>query len=291
MSTVTPVALTTTDGRILSANLFEAKGLEQKTLVMAGATAVPQGFYRAFAEYMQENGVSVLTFDYRDIGLSRSGSGLRSLKGSRTSFLEWGASDMQAAVDWALKRSPGGVYVVGHSFGLHGFGMLKNANETRGIYAFAGGAGWAGHMTARERVRVWLMWNVLGPVLTKTFGYLPSRLLGIGEDLPLPVYRQWKQWCKNPRYFHDDPSFIYRSRFDAVTVHVRTINTVDDSWAPPNSAEAFLSGYPNAKKQRVAIDSLKEGKGPVGHMGYFRRKHGSWLWPPVLAWVRDDLNA
>jgi predicted alpha/beta hydrolase len=287
MSAVTPVTLATRDGRSLSANLFKANDHQKKTLVMAGATAVPQGFYRAFAEYMQENGVSVLTFDYRDIGHSRNGS----LKGSRTSFLEWGASDMQAAVDWAIQRSPGGVYVVGHSFGLHGFGMLENANETQGIYAFAGGAGWGGHMIASERARVWLMWNVLGPALTKTFGYLPAKLLGIGEDLPLPVYRQWKHWCKNPRYFHDDTTFVYRSRFDAVTVPIRTVNTVDDGWAPPNSAEAFVSGYPNAKKQRISIDSHKEGKGPVGHMGYFRRKHGPWLWPPVLAWIRDDANS
>ena len=37
---------------------------------MAGATAVPQKFYRRFAEFARQQGYDTLTLDYRGIGQS-----------------------------------------------------------------------------------------------------------------------------------------------------------------------------------------------------------------------------
>lgn len=49
------------------------------------------------------------------------------------------------------------------------------------------------------------MWHLLGPVATRLYGYQPMSALGLGEDIPLDVYRDWKRWCQYPHYFFDDP--------------------------------------------------------------------------------------
>jgi len=60
-------------------------------------------------------------------------------------------------------------------------------------------------MPRAEQFKVLLMWHVIGPLLTRWKGYLAWSKLQMGEDLPLGVYRDWKRWCKFPRYFFDDP--------------------------------------------------------------------------------------
>ncbi len=56
-----------------------------------------------------------------------------------------------------------------------------------------------------ESLKVRLLWNIVFPVLTRWKGYAPFDMLGMGEDLPLGVYNQWRRWCKFPHYFFDDP--------------------------------------------------------------------------------------
>jgi predicted alpha/beta hydrolase len=106
------------------------------------------------------------------------------------------------------------LFYVGHSFGGHALGLLPNHDRIARAYLFAVGAGWHGWMPPLERVRVQVLWNVVLPVLTSCYGYMPSRMLGMGEDLPLGVYRDWRRWCSFPHrrwcsfphYFFDDPA-------------------------------------------------------------------------------------
>ncbi len=50
-SDVQELVLTAADGYPISATRYQAKGTLRGQLVMAGATGVPQGFYRRFAEF------------------------------------------------------------------------------------------------------------------------------------------------------------------------------------------------------------------------------------------------
>ncbi len=40
-------------------------------------------------------------------------------------------------------------------------------------------------MPRPERYRAWAIWNLVGPVTTRVYGYHPMRKLGMGEDLPM----------------------------------------------------------------------------------------------------------
>jgi predicted alpha/beta hydrolase len=169
-------------------------------LIVAGTIGVPQRFYRRFAEFAAAHGYSTLTLDYRGIGLSAPAS----LKGFRMDYFDWGRLDLAAAVA-AMSTDRVPLCIVGHSFGGHAFGVLPQCERVTAFYTFGTGAGWHGWMPFLARIRVLALWHALGPLLTRWKGYLPWSLLGMGEDLPLDLYRRWKQWCRRPNYFFGDP--------------------------------------------------------------------------------------
>lgn len=271
------LTLTARDGYPLQATLYHAAD-PQAHLIVAGATGVPQGFYRRFAEYAARRGFSTLTLDYRGIGLSKPAS----LRGFEMNYLDWAHHDLAAAVDLHQHpRRP--LFMVGHSFGGHAFGLLPNHDRVQGFYTFGTGAGWHGWMPKLEQVRVLAMWRVIGPLMTRYKGYLAWSKLGMGEDLPLGVYTHWKHWCRFPRYFFDDPQMPgLAKRFARVSTPIIAANAIDDLWAPPQSRDAFMAAYREAPYQARTIEHA-EGLGPIGHMGYFRTAAQP-LWDEVLDW-------
>ncbi|MBA4193318.1 MAG: alpha/beta hydrolase [Comamonadaceae bacterium] len=276
------------DGYAIAATRYRPAqaGPLRPALVVAGATAVPQGFYRRFAEHAAARGYDTLTLDYRGIGLSAP----ETLRGFRMDYLDWGRLDLAAAVA-AMQQDGRPVVVVGHSYGGHALGLLPDPGQVRAAWTFATGAGWHGWMPPLERLRVLFMWRVLGPLMTRRAGYLPWSRLGMGEDLPLDVYRQWRDWCRHPRYFFDDPSMKpLTERFDAVRFPIVAVNALDDAWAPPASRDAFMAGYRQAPVRTITVDPRSSGIGPVGHMGYFRPQART-LWDDALDWFDGVLAA
>ncbi|MCV0438623.1 MAG: alpha/beta fold hydrolase [Hydrogenophaga sp.] len=276
------LSLTAADGYPLAAMRYRGSAPARAHLVVGGATAVPQGFYKRFAEHAARRGFDVLTLDYRGIGASAPST----LKGFRMNYLDWGRLDLAAAVE-AMRQEGMPLYLVGHSYGGHALGLLPRQEGINGAWTFATGAGWHGWMPPLERLRVLFMWRVLGPVWTRMAGYLPWSRLGMGEDLPLDVYRQWREWCRFPRYFFDDPRMkSVTERFDDVRFPIVAVNALDDAWAPPASRDAFMAGYRNAAVRAVTIDPRLAGLGPIGHMGYFRARAQP-LWNEALDWFES----
>lgn len=271
------------DGYPLVAHRFRSPTPPRAHLVVGGATGVPQGFYRRFAEHAAQRGFDVLTLDYRGIGQSAPAT----LKGFRMDYLDWGRLDLAAGVE-AMRQDGMPLYLVGHSYGGHALGLLPDPGAVDGAYTFATGAGWHGWMPPLERLRVLFMWRVLGPVWTRAAGYLPWSRLGMGEDLPLDVYRQWRRWCTYPRYFFDDPYMqAVTERFADVRFPIVAVNALDDAWAPPASRDAFMAGYRNTAVRAVSIDPRRAGLGAIGHMGYFRPKARP-LWNDALDWFESQ---
>jgi predicted alpha/beta hydrolase len=165
------------------------------------------------------------------------------------------------------------LYLVGHSFGGHAVGLVNNHHHLSAACFLGTGAGWHGWMPFSEQLKVQLLWNVIAPPLTRYLGYLSLSKLGMGEDLPIGVYKQWKRWCKYPHYFFDDTAYpLMKRAFAGVNLPIQTINSIDDKWAPPASRDAFMKHYKNSvhTARNVAPDLL--GIDSIGHMGYFREK-------------------
>ena len=278
------VSLQAADGYRLAALRYPAQGPGKGNLLMASATGVPQRFYRRFAEHAAQRGFSVLTLDYRGVGDSRPAS----LSGFDMAYLDWALLDLKAAVDH-LGADDQPLYWMGHSFGGHALGLLPNQGRISAAYCFGTGAGWAGWMPPLEGLKVRLMWNSVLPLIVRAKGYLAWSRLGMGEDLPLGVYRDWRHWCRFPRYFFDDPQMRETLRsFDAVRMPCLFANAEDDLWALPCSRDAFIQGYRNAAVERRDLPASR--RQPIGHMGYFRPALAA-LWDEALDWLLDQQRA
>jgi predicted alpha/beta hydrolase len=277
------VRLLAADGYPLGATWYGASGVTRAHIVVAGAVGVSQRFYRRFAQFAAAAGYATMTFDYRGVGLSAPAT----LEGFRMDYFDWGRLDLAAAVA-AASRQNLPLYVVGHSFGGHAFGVLPNQEQVAAFYTFGTGAGWHGWMPLLERIKVLAMWRILGPALTAWKGYLSWSLLGMGEDLPLDFYRRWKHWCRYPNYFFNDPAMRGLTRdFDRIRAPVMAANSIDDRWAPPQSRDAFMLGYRNALRHTLDIDPAFIGARGIGHMGYFRAE-ATPLWEPALEWLASS---
>jgi predicted alpha/beta hydrolase len=278
--------LRTPDGTAITVRRYDpphGSGAARARLVVAGATGVPQAFYRRFAEHAAERGFATLTLDYRGIGESKPAS----LRGFEMEYLDWAREDLATALGaWHDPALP--LFMIGHSFGGHAFGLLPDPNRVQRFYTFATGAGWHGWMPRAERLRVWAMWNLVGPLWTRWKGYLPWSHIGMGEDLPLGVYTQWRHWCRFPRYFFDDPATPgIQAEFDRVRTPIVAANAVDDAWAPPRSRDSFMAGYRQAPVEHVDIDPASVSMRAIGHMGYFRPQARA-LWDQALDWFAAD---
>lgn len=279
-----PLTFIADDGYPIKGTLYSA---EQTigNIVVAGATGVPQQFYRRFAEHARLQGFTTLTFDYRGIGKSKPSI----MQNFKADFFDWACLDLAAAID-KMSNTSVPLYMVGHSFGGHAFGLLPNHHQVSRCYLYGTGAGWHGWMPFFESLRVRLLWNAVLPFLTKWKGYAPFSILGMGEDLPLDVYKQWRYWCQFPHYFFDDlqvSSEISR-RYDKVTTPIIAANALDDLWALPKSRDAFVQAYKKTSLKCVDIDPSIYPKG-IGHIGYFRSKAHP-LWDNMLQWFREHLD-
>lgn len=246
-------------------------------IVVGSATGVPRRFYRHFADAANKQNFEVLTLDYRGIGDSAPAK----LKGYMVDYLDWAKQDLAAVIDEA-KKSGLPVFLVGHSYGGQALGLLPNIDLIAGAYVFGAGAGWSGWMPPLERLKVNLMWNVFAPILVKVKGYMAWSKLGMGEDLPYGVYKQWKHWCQFPRYFFDDPAMagiedVY-ARYKGSLV---AANATDDKWAQPASRDAFMVEYKNAELTTFDLKPEAFGLKSINHMGYFL-KQAAPLWKAVF---------
>ena len=274
------VTLEAADGFRIAAEHQPAAAHTRAHVVVAGAVGVPQRFYRRFAAFAAAAGYATLTFDFRGLGRSAP----RSLDGFRMDYFDWGRQDLAAAIA-AMSRPDVPLYVVGHSYGGHSFGLVPQPERVAAMFTFGTGAGWHGWMPPLERIRVLAMWHILGPLLTRWNGYLAWSLLGMGEDIPLDFYRSWKRWCRYPRYYFDDPSMAHIARrYERVRAPLMAANSTDDRWSPPASRDAFIAGYRNAARETADIEPARFGMKSIGHLGYFR-PDAVRLWEYALAWL------
>ena len=264
------------DGFVIAARRFPVDGARAR-IVVAPATGVPQGFYTAFATYAQARGFDVVTFDYRGVGRSAP----TSLRGFEMDYRDWGRLDLAGVLAHVASDMP--LHLVAHSYGGHALGLLPDPSMVSTMHAFGTGSGWDGWMPRAERIRVAVLWNILGPVVVGSRGYLAWKRLGFGEDLPLGVYRQWKRWCRFPHYWFDDPDIGAQmdELFARVQVPITAINAVDDRWASPAARDAFFAHYVNSPVTVRDLHPREIGQSSIGHMGYFRRGSEP-LWSTTL---------
>jgi predicted alpha/beta hydrolase len=289
-----PITLQAADGQSIHATEFGSGdrggavgALPGGAIVIAPATGVAQGFYRAFATGLARSGVTAYTLDYRGIGRSRP----QRLRGFEACFEDW-ILDIDGVVGHALAQH-GRVGFVGHSIG----GLLgvlgDHAVSLQGLALVGAQTAYWRDWRRSQRVPMALLWHGLMPLLTAAFGYFPGRALRLGEDLPRAAALQWasRPWR--------DP-FDTRQCRQALARALPPVHLLapsDDSFATAAAlrrVQALITGV--AVSQDI-VEPASLGVRSIGHFGAFRPQHRA-LWPrlrdhalPLLAWSQSPLQA
>ena len=268
------------DGRVIAATKYLAvEPLKKQFIIINSALGVRQSFYQALALYLSQNGYSVLTWDPRSIGESKTVSARKDAARLR----DWGALDLEAILNHVVGESWtnwDNITLLGHSAGGHLTGLCRSINKISNIvFISAGTCGW--HLyPVKQWPRMWFAWYLMFPLLIKGIGYIPGKF-GIGHDLSKGVALDWRNWSINKDYLFSDTTLTntYYHQFEG-TIH--SIGFSDDvGFSPKNTIYDLLSRFPKASK-KIRIYNPKElSLNRVGHFGFFKRENKN-VWEKVL---------
>ncbi len=282
-----PVTLTCADGERLQGHFFAGRGdTAAAPVLISPATGVRQQFYWRFADWLASQGHPTLVFDYRGIGLSLQGR----LADSRARLVDWGLLDQVAALQWLLARSGAAqVVLVGHSAGGQMMGLLPIHDRLLRVVGVAASTGWFGGMRFAFAFKARLALRFLVPLGTLFKGYAPTAWLGLGENLPAQVARQWGQWCAAGGYATNAVRAGLATDFHAqVRTPIVVLHAADDDIANPATVRDLLRTLPGSPRATLQVRPADHGLRGIGHLDWFRQSHQA-LWPLLRRAVLGEI--
>jgi predicted alpha/beta hydrolase len=273
------------DGTPLAATLIEPTSgapAGAPVITFGPAAGVPARYYARFATYLAEQGHPVLTFDYREIGGSRSGS----LVGSKTRMRDWCINDTPGVIAWAARTYPDRpLHWVGHSMGGFATGLSHNNAAIARQLNIATLSGYWGRMAVPERYRVRVLMALAAPLIVRTMGYFPGILMG-GEDMPGPAFLEWGGWCMQPEFIFSDPTLTETRHLAHFRAPIRFAQIEDDVWGTPAAVDHMASHFTaNVERTTWRIRLADTRARKIGHLGLFRSEFRDTLWPAAYAWL------
>jgi predicted alpha/beta hydrolase len=270
----------TSDGAVIAGTLYAPSGPIERAVVINAAMGVPQRFYAQYARFLAENGFAAITWDYRGIGQSAP----TRLRGFVADIDAWAERDFAAIIDWVDERWPDArLLVVGQSLGGQILALPRNRERIAAAMLVSCPSGHWAHWPAPGRYLMWSLAALGLPLGAALLGYFPAKRLGLGEDLPAGVARQWGRWIRMPRYIAGES--IRADRMASFRIPMRAYSFSDDGYAPLAAIEALIAEYPNALLEHRRVNPPSQGMPAVGHHGFFRQRAGGTLWPETVAWL------
>jgi len=115
--------------------------------------------------------------------------------------VQWGQLDISTAIDHLLVHTGAEkVTLLGHSAGGQLLGIVPNYHKVAKVVAVSGSTGHVKGLKGKTKLLAPVMFNVIFPVARITKGYGPTQAIGMGENLPKDVAREWAQFCSKPGY-------------------------------------------------------------------------------------------
>jgi predicted alpha/beta hydrolase len=267
------------DGFALGGTLFEGSG-DRPLALVSSATAVPRGYYAAFAKALCKAGArAVLTYDYRGLPGSPKPKGWK----KRIGMKDWAVLDMPAAAAVLDAVAPGHAMVgVGQSYGGQALGLCGiSARFAR--YGMV--ATMSGYLRGLDDRWAGPRMFLIGVPVASLLGSVP-RWFGIGEPIPASVFRDWARWCHRPDYFFGDPMVPETAGFAVVTTPILALGLTDDRWGTRRATRSLLQHYASAPVEERWL-SPANGGAPIGHLGFFRSRFSATLWPQFIGWLLE----
>ncbi|WP_288689343.1 alpha/beta fold hydrolase [uncultured Acinetobacter sp.] len=280
MSSFENLSIHCNDGYELSARFYPHQTTSKHALpiLICPATGITKTFYNSYATWLTEQGHDVLVFDFRGIGESLHGP----LKQSTASIVQWGQLDIPAAIDTLINKTQAAqVIILGHSAGGQLLGIVPNYNKVAKVVAVSGSTGHVKDLKGRTKLLAPVMFNVIFPIARYTLGYGPTNAIGMGENLPKDVAREWAQFCSKPGYVLNALGKTVQQDFHAqVNCPITAVWSTDDEIATKANVKDLLRLYPNAPTDMIELNPKATGHKAIGHMLMFKSSHKN-LWPII----------
>ena len=252
-------------------------------ILICPATGITKNFYHAFAQWLNQQGYPVLSFDFRGIGESLHGA----LKDSTASIHDWGIYDIPAAIEALLNRTQAEkVIIVGHSAGGQLLGIASNYHKVAKVLAIAGSTGHVKGLKGKTKVLAPVMFNVIFPVSSFVKGYGATQFIGMGENLPKNVAKQWAEFCSKPGYVMNAiGKTIFEDYHQQIQCPITSFWATDDEIATSSNVKDLLRLYPNAQTKLIELNPQQLGYKQIGHMLMFKKSHQK-IWPILESELR-----
>lgn len=258
---------------------YEAEASDGTVVLIASATGVLQTYYRHFATWLAERGITVVTFDYTGIGSSRP----KRMRSCTATAQSWGTHDLTTMIEHVHGTlRPRRLLVMGHSIGGQLAGLCRAQDKIDGLVLVAAQLGYWKWWPKDQRWRLYFRWFILLRGLTKLFGYFPGRRIGVMEDLPGPMALEWSGWGLSPNYLFDHvPDAV--ERFANLRVPAVIWSFADDrDLAPGLSVDKLAERFVHCNVHREHLAPADLGVDHIGHFGFFKKGGEVKLWPALL---------
>lgn len=284
MNSVESFWISCKDGYQLAAQFYPLLNSDKPyPILICPATGITKNFYHAFAQWLNQQGYPVLSFDFRGIGESLHGA----LKDSTASINDWGIYDIPAAIEALLNRTQAEkVIIVGHSAGGQLLGIASNYHKVAKVLAIAGSTGHVKGLKGKTKVLAPVMFNIIFPVSSLVKGYGATQFIGMGENLPKNVAKQWAEFCSKPGYVMNAiGKTIFEDYHQQIQCPITSFWATDDEIATHSNVKDLLRLYPNAQTKLIELNPQQLGYKRIGHMLMFKKSHQK-IWPILESELR-----
>ena len=272
------IDIITKDHYSLAAHLFEPQISNQKVLLINSATGVKQQIYFSVAQFFADHGFTVITYDYRGIGLSKP----HKMRGFEASMRVWGTTDYKALTDYIKSNFEDyKKYCLGHSVGALILGMNPDS-EIFEEFIFVGTQNaFVGNLRLKTKIEAYLGFGIVQPLFTVLLGYFPASWFGLGESLPSGSAFDWRILILNKKSTNNllEKSADFSKKLKQ---KVLVIWAEDDAWLTEKGVKSLLENtYANLRPTYRHIYTSESEKGEIGHVNFFR-SYNRKLWKILL---------
>ncbi len=247
-----------------------------KTVVIGPAIGVRSSFYHTIATYFHERGFNCVLFDYHGMFYEEAAN-------DHSNIASFGKTDLTFVVDYCLSvLQSEELYFLGHSLSGQVLPLATNANVFKAAYLVASQSVDVTNWSGRSRVAVSIFWNLIIPLTTRAFQYLPPWAYGGKHRLAKSVARDWARLAKTRGGLATDTPYN-KSQYQAFQVPTKFVSIAEDDLLAPKRAVTHLHHqYGSMIKDLYHIQANSSAK-PLDHFSFFR-KHNSHLWDDILLW-------
>lgn len=272
------IDILTEDHYSLAAHLFEPQISNQKVLLINSATGVKQQIYFSVAQFFADHGFTVITYDYRGIGLSKP----HKMRGFEASMRVWGTTDYKALTDYIKSNFEDyKKYCLGHSVGALILGMNPDS-EIFEEFIFVGTQNaFVGNLRLKTKIEAYLGFGIVQPLFTLLLGYFPASWFGLGESLPSGSAFDWRILILNKKSTNNllEKSADFSKK---LRQKVLVIWAEDDAWLTEKGVKSLLENtYATLRPTYRHIYTSESEKGEIGHVNFFR-SYNRKLWKILL---------